>query len=95
MKAADNLESDLKDTSVNDILSTIAGLIMGLFVAYLISRGIYTSIEIPVLNIILNILTYLILGALGVFVVNSKAKEFGTLLINARKGASVRKKQQT
>ena len=88
MKAADNLESDLKDTSVNDILSTIAGLIMGLFVAYLISRGIYTSIEIPVLNIILNILTYLMLGALGVFVVNSKAKEFGSLLINARKSAS-------
>ena len=88
MKAADNLESDLKDTSVNDILSTIAGLIMGLFVAYLISRGIYTSIEIPVLNIILNILTYLMLGALGVFVVNSKAKELGTLLINARKGVS-------
>ena len=60
----------------------------GLFVAYLISRGIYTSIEIPVLNIILNILTYLMLGALGVFVVNSKAKELGTLLINARKGVS-------
>ena len=88
MKAAGNLESDLKDTSLNDILSTIAGLIMGLFVAYLISRGIYTSIEIPVVNIIINILTYLILGALGVFVVNSKAKEFGSLLLTARRGSS-------
>ena len=55
MKAAGNLESDLKDTSVNDIISTVAGLIIGLFVAYLISRGIYTSIEMPVVNIILNI----------------------------------------
>ena len=88
MKAAGNLESDLKDTPINDILSTIAGLIMGLFVAYLISRGIYTSIEIPVVNIIINIVTYLILGALGVFVVNSKAKEFGSLLLNARRGSS-------
>ena len=88
LRAAGSLESDLKDTPLNDILSTIAGLIMGLFVAYLISRGIYTSIEIPVVNIIVNILTYLILGALGVFVVNSKAKEFGTFLLNARKGSS-------
>ena len=87
-KAAGNLESDLKETSVNDILSTIAGLIMGLFVAYLISRGIYTTIEIPVVNVILNILTYLILGALGVFVVNSKAKELGSLLLSARRSAS-------
>ncbi len=88
MKAAGNLESDLKDTPINDIISTIAGLITGLFVAYLISRGIYTSIEIPVVSMILNILTYIILGGLGVLVVNSKAKEFGSLLINARKGAS-------
>ena len=88
MKAAGNLESDLKDTPINDIISTIAGLITGLFVAYLISRGIYTSIEIPVVSMILNIMTYIILGALGVLVVNSKAKEFGSLLINARKGAS-------
>ena len=88
MKAAGNLESDLKDTPINDIISTIAGLITGLFVAYLISRGIYTSIEIPVVSMILNILTYIILGGLGVLVVNSKAKEIGSLLINARKGAS-------
>ena len=33
-------------------------------------------------------MTYLILGALGVFVVNSKAKEFGSLLFSTRKGAS-------
>ena len=87
MKAAGNLESDLKDTSINDIISTVAGLIIGLFVAYLISRGIYTSIEMPVVNIILNIVTYLILGSLGILVVNSKAKEIGTLVLN-RKGSS-------
>ena len=88
MKAAGNLESDLKDTSINDIISTIAGLIIGLFVAYLISRGIYTGIEIPVLGMILNIFTYLVLGALGVLIVNTKAKEFGSLLLNARKSSS-------
>ncbi len=86
MKAADNLESDLKDTSINDMVSTIAGLVVGLFVAYLISRGIYTSIEMPVVNIILNTTTYLILGMMGVLVVNSKAKEIGALILNRKGG---------
>ena len=65
-KAAVNLESDLKNTSINDLLTTTAGLIIGLFIAYLISRGIYTSIEIPIVGIILNIITYIILGGLGI-----------------------------
>lgn len=88
-KAAINLESDLKNTSVNDLMSATVGLITGLIIAYLISSGIYSSIKITLVNIILNIITYVILGGLGILVVNSKAKEFGTLLINARKGSSV------
>ncbi|MDO4177105.1 MAG: hypothetical protein Q4D99_06500 [Bacillota bacterium] len=85
-RAATNLESDLRDTSVNDIMTTTAGLIIGLFIAYLISRGIYTSIEIPVLNVIVNIFTYVILGAFGIAVANSKTKELTSLVLNARKG---------
>lgn len=84
-KAAVNLESDLKNTSVNDLVATTAGLLTGLVVAFLISRGIYTSIEIPVINIIVNIITYVILGALGVLIMNSKTKELGALIISSRK----------
>lgn len=88
-KAATNLESDLKDTSVNDIMTTTAGLIIGLFIAYLISRGIYTSIKIPILNIIVNIFTYVVMGSLGIAVANSKAKELTSLVLNSRKSSSV------
>ena len=80
-KAAVNLESDLKNTPVNDVMSATAGLVIGLFIAYLISRGVYTSIEIPVINIILNIVTYLIFGSLGIIIANSKTKEIGALLL--------------
>lgn len=83
-KAAINLESDLRDTSINDIMTTTAGLIIGLFIAYLISR-IYTSIDIPVLNVIVNIITYVIMGALGIAVANSKTKELTSLILNVRK----------
>lgn len=86
-KAANTLESDLRDTSVNDIMTTTAGLVTGLFIAYLISRGIYTEIDIPVLSVILNIVTYVFLGALGVAVANSKTKELTSLILNARKGS--------
>lgn len=80
-KAAYNIESDLQNTPVNNIMSATAGLVIGLFIAYLISRGVYSSIEIPVLNIILNILTYLILGGLGIAIANSKTKEIGSLIL--------------
>ena len=83
-KAVTNLESDLRDTSVNDIMTTTMGLIIGLFIAYLISRGIYTGIEIPVLNVIVNIVTYVILGALGIAVATSKTKEITSLFLNSR-----------
>ena len=84
-KAVTNLESDLRDTSVNDIMTTTMGLIIGLFIAYLISRGIYTGIEIPVLNVIVNIVTYVILGALGIAVATSKTKEITSIFHNSRK----------
>ena len=88
LKAAGNLESDLKDTSINDIITTVVGLIIGLLVAYLISRGIYSNIRVPAISMIVNILTYLLLGSLGILVVNSKAKEFGALVLNSRKNVS-------
>ncbi|MDO4870367.1 MAG: PIN domain nuclease [Bacillota bacterium] len=88
-KAATNLESDLSNTSVNDLISATIGLIIGLIVAFLISRGVFSSIEIPVLNIILNILSFVIFGGLGIIVANSKAKEITSLWLTSRKISSV------
>ena len=93
-KAAVNLESDLKKTSANDIIFTAAGLIVGLIVAYLLT-GLYEGINIPVLQIVLNIITYLILGTLGVFVATSRGKDVRETLLAARRstGKSSRHKE--
>lgn len=93
-KAVNNLESDLRDTSVNDIMTTTMGLIIGLFIAYLISRGVYSGIEITVLNVILNIVTYVILGALGIAVATSKTKEITSLILGNRKAAGGKSSKQ-
>ena len=89
-KAAVNLESDLKKTSTNDIIITGGGLIAGLIVAYLLT-GLYEGINIPVLQVVLNIITYLILGSLGVFVATSRGRDLREALMAARRGTSAGK----
>lgn len=91
-KAAINLESDLKNTSLNDLVSSTIGLIIGLIIAYLIGRGIYSDIQITVFSVILNISTYVLLGSLGVIIANSKAKEFGALILARRSGEKAKGK---
>lgn len=86
-KAAVNLESDLKKQSANDIILIGSGLIIGLIVAYLLT-GLYEGITIPILQVILNILTYLILGSLGVVVATSRGKDVREALLSARRTAS-------
>lgn len=86
-KAADNLESDLKKTSTNDIVITSGGLVAGLIVAYLLT-GLYEGINIPVLQVVLNIMTYLILGSLGVFVATIRGRDFREALASARRTAA-------
>ena len=83
-KAADNIESDLSKASNNDILFTVVGLILGLIVAYLLS-GLYDGIQIPILKVILNIFTYLILGFLGIVIATSRGKEIATSFIASRR----------
>ncbi len=86
-KAAANLESDLKKTSVNDLIVTGSGLIIGLIVAYLLT-GLYDGITIPVLQIVLNIITYLILGSLGVFIATSRGRDVREAFLAARRSAA-------
>ena len=87
-KAADYIESDLRNTSTNAIIFTSSGLIVGLIIAYLLT-GLFDGITIPVVRIILNILTYLILGSLGVLVANSRGRDIREALMNARANAPI------
>ena len=56
---ANNIEVDLQKVSVNDVVMGTLGLIAGLIIAFLISQ-IYVGITIPYLDVILNIVTYII-----------------------------------
>ena len=74
-KMAKTIESDLQAVPANDIITGTVGLVIGLIVAFLISK-IYEGIEIYFLGTILTIFTYLILGYLGVIVATKKGKDF-------------------
>ena len=87
-KAADNIESDLRKASNNDILFTVVGLILGLIVAFLLT-GLYEGIQIPILKVILNIFTYLLLGFLGIVVATSRGKEIVSAILSSREILSV------
>ncbi|MGI6721679.1 MAG: PIN/TRAM domain-containing protein [Anaerovoracaceae bacterium] len=74
-KAANNIETDLKHISSNELVAGSTGLVIGLIIAYLISR-MYVMIDIPYLPIVLTVITYLILGYLGVVIASKKAQDF-------------------
>ena len=59
-KAAVNIESDLKKTSTNDLITTSVGLIVGLIIAYLMS-GLYEGVTIPILQVIKAVFIYVII----------------------------------
>ena len=80
-KMANNLESDLQKMSANDIVMGTVGLIAGLIIAFLISQ-IYAGIKVPYLGVILNIITYIILGYLGIVIATKKGKDIRGSLMN-------------
>lgn len=86
-KMANNLESDLQKMSANDIVMGTVGLIAGLIIAFLISQ-IYAGIKVPYLGVILNIITYIILGYLGIVIATKKGKDIRGSLMNWRLSGS-------
>ncbi|MEA4923193.1 MAG: hypothetical protein VB031_07470 [Eubacteriaceae bacterium] len=74
-KVASNIETDLQHISSNELVAGAAGLVTGLILAYLISR-IYDLIDMPYLPVILTVITYFVLGYLGVVTGSKKAKDF-------------------
>lgn len=86
-KMANNLESDLQKMSANDIVMGTVGLIAGLIIAFLISQ-IYVGIKVPYLDVILNVITYIILGYLGIVIATKKGKDIRGSLLNWRLSGS-------
>ncbi|MGI6736417.1 MAG: PIN/TRAM domain-containing protein [Anaerovoracaceae bacterium] len=92
-KMAHRIESDLQHISVNELVATVAGLVIGLLVAYLISR-VYELIHVPYLTVILTIVTYLFFAYLGVIIASRKAKDLVTGLAGSNPLAGIGRAQK-
>lgn len=86
-KVADNIETDLQKLSANDLVLGTVGLIAGLIIAYLISQ-IYIGIPVPLVGVVLNIITYFVLGFLGVVIATRKGTDIRAAWLTARKNAA-------
>ena len=73
-KVADNIQSDLQGVSGNDMLTGVVGLIIGLVIAFLLSQ-IYAAIDNRYIYLVVTVITYLIMGYLGVVIATQKGKE--------------------
>lgn len=91
---ATEFESDLQKISATDFLAGSFGLVIGLLLAAMISQ-VYVTITIPFLPTALSVLTYLILGYLGVFISTRKGKDIINTLAISRKNPAARSKQKT
>ena len=86
-KVANNIETDLQKVSTNDIVLGTIGLIAGLIIAFLISR-IYAGIMAPFLEVVLNVVSYIILGYLGIVIATRKGKDLKNSWLSARRVSS-------
>ena len=87
VKVAKDIEHDLQSVPANDIAVGTFGLIIGLIIAFLVSQ-VFVTIEIFYLGTILTIITYLILGYLGVIIATKKGGDIIPNLLSVRKGSS-------
>ncbi|MCI8631113.1 MAG: PIN domain nuclease, partial [Firmicutes bacterium] len=83
-KAAANIENELKGVSGSDMVTGTVGLIAGLIIAYLLSE-VYATFQITWLTVTLTIITYLLLGYLGIVVATKKGADLIKNINNARK----------
>lgn len=86
-KVANDIETDLQKMSANDLVLGTIGLIAGLIIAFLISQ-IYVGIKIPYVDVILNIITYITLGYVGIVVATRKGKDIRTSWLMSKRISS-------
>lgn len=76
-KSVDKVETELQELPAFDIVIGSIGLIIGLVIAYLLSR---LFLEIPYAGIFISALSYLILGYLGIIIPTKKREDFTGLV---------------
>lgn len=81
MKVSHDIESDLQSVSTSDLAGGVIGLVVGLFIAFLISN-VYDFVKIQYLPLALTIVTYLVLGYIGVVIATRKGKEIFRVISN-------------
>lgn len=89
-KVAKDIESDLQKVPSAEFVPGTFGLVIGLFVAYLISQ-LYMGIELPFIATVLSVLTYLLLGYIGVFVATRRGKEIVAIFASGRRNVTTSK----
>lgn len=90
VKVAKGIESDLQGVSTNDIVSGTFGLIIGLIIAFLVSQ-VYATIQFLYVGTILTVVTYLIMGYLGVIVATKRFKDITSAWLARNKAAQASK----
>lgn len=86
-KVADDIDNDLRSVSANDLISGVAGLVIGLFIALLITQ-VYSAIKNPYIYTVLTILTYILFGYLGVVIATRRSTEIMGAMLSVRKQAN-------
>lgn len=92
-KVAKDIESDLQKIPTTEILPGTFGLVIGVFLAYLISQ-LYQALQMPYIAIVLSLLTYLLLGYIGVFVATRRGKDIVAIVSSARRGTTAKGKNK-
>ena len=82
-KVAKNIESELQTIPINDIIIGTGGLIIGLMIAFLVSQ-IFNEMR-GFLGIALNLITFLLMGYLGVVIATRAGKDLIPAWISLRR----------
>ena len=90
-KFADNIATDLQKMSTNDLVMGTIGLLTGLLVAFLTSR-IYAGILPAPIEILLNVVSYLFLGYIGIVVATKKGPDIHSIINATKKGRAGKSK---
>lgn len=93
-KTADGIGADLQKVSGVELAGGIVGLVIGLVIAFLISQ-IYRAIPNSIIYAIVTIVTYLVLGYLGVVIGTRKGKDLISQLVNRNKGEQTQEQLPT
>lgn len=93
LSSASKLEKELQKMPTMDIIIGSFGLIIGLFIAYLIG-SILEKMPIPILGTALSLIVYIFLGYLGVSIATKKKEEIGNLASVIKKIPTSKEKGQ-